>query len=246
MKTDWGRVILHRLISPSTRSEAAYVIFRHKNPHTLLPHQIQYRAQAEALKAVGCGALLVTSSVGVLDEETPLQTPMLVSDLIMPENRMPTGEVCTMFRETEPGQGHLVLDEGLFSLDLNAQVEAMAASESIYLAPPVVFGYAPGPRTKTPAENRVWRRWGAQVNSMSVGPEVVLANELGIPTSALVIGHKRSRSTPNTIKNRQEVHHEISRSLTHSQEVFDRLIKLFLLEGVAVPFRNELYRFPHT
>ena len=42
----------------------------------------------------------------------------------------------------------------------------------------VVFAFSPGPRTKTRAENALWAQLGAQVNSMSLGPEVVLAEYL--------------------------------------------------------------------
>ena len=59
-------------------------------------------------------------------------------------------------------------------------------------ARPLVFAYCRGPRSKTPAENRAWRTLGASVNSMTLGPEAVLAAELGIPAAAVVVGHKRS------------------------------------------------------
>jgi hypothetical protein len=36
------------------------------------------------------------------------------------------------------------------------------------------------------------------VNSMTVGPELVLAAEVGIPAAAVVIGHKRSKPSDST------------------------------------------------
>jgi 5'-methylthioadenosine phosphorylase len=168
----------------------AYVDFRHGQPHRLLPHQIEFRAQAAAFARVGCRALLVTSSVGVLDPALPLYRPLRVADLITLDNRLPDGSLCTMYERPGPGQGHLVLREGLLSRALGAQLEQLASAAGAPLEGDVVFGYAAGPRTKTRAENEMWRRLGAQVNSMSVGPELILANVLEIPCVALVGGHK--------------------------------------------------------
>jgi hypothetical protein len=92
-----------------------------------------------------------------------------------------------------PEQGHLVLTEGLFSPSLTEQIDALVRADRA--APPtprVVFAHSGGPRTKTRAENRMWALLGAQVNSMSLAPEVVLANELRVPCCGLVVGHKYS------------------------------------------------------
>lgn len=114
-----GAVTLHRARLPGRE---ACALFRHGVPHRRLPHQIDHRAHAEALREVRCGALVVTSSVGVLDPEVPLNVPLLVADLLMPDNRLPDGSLCTMFEEPAPGQGHLVLHEGLFSKALGEPV----------------------------------------------------------------------------------------------------------------------------
>ncbi len=235
--TPWGAQVLHRVEHPD---RDAYVLFRHGVPHRLLPHQINYRAQAAALAAVGCQALVVTSSVGVLDPRLPLFRLLLVGDLLMPENRLPDGSTCTMFPHPAPGQGHLVLREGLFATALAGQLRTLADRTGVALHPePVVFAYAGGPRTKTPAENRMWARLSAQVNSMTVGPEVVLANELGIPCAALVAGHKYSvpdRPAPDDARSVRD-------SLVAARHAMERLVVAFLRDGHPVPFGNHLYRF---
>lgn len=234
--TPWGDVILHKYPS---QERPGYVLFRHGLPHAFLPNQIPYRAHTHALKEVGCEALLVTSSVGVLSTEVPLFDPLLVSDLLMPENRLPDGSACSMFQEPSEQHGHLVLDEGLFSQALNAQLRSMAEEAQIPIGGEVVFAYVGGPRTKTSAENAFWAKVGAQVNSMTLGPEVVLANELAIPTSAIVSGHKYS--VP---------HHDdpfaqetITSSLQRSHRFLETLVVAFLDKAQGVPFANRLYRF---
>ncbi|TVP42397.1 MAG: 5'-methylthioadenosine phosphorylase [Gemmatimonadales bacterium] len=222
----------------------AHVIFRHGLPHVRLPHQVNFRAQAWALRQVGCGALVLNSSVGVLVDGVPLFTPLLATDLLMPENRLPDGSVCTLFTdeavEADPEvralQGHLVLRDGIFSGALAAQLRGLAP---IPRAPdPLVFVYAPGPRTKTPAENRFWAAAGGQVNSMSVGPEAVLAAEAGIPCAALVVGHKRSGGTGSA-----PGHEALARSLDEARDATESILLEFLRKGSPVTSGNLVYRF---
>lgn len=239
VETRWGAQPIWRVRGDLDRP--AYVIFRHGVPHRLLPHQINWRAQASALAQVGCGALVVTSSVGVLDEDVPIGRPMLVGDLLMPDNRLPDGSTCTMFPHPEAAQGHLVLEEGLFSDALGAQLEGLARQLDVELGPRVIFTYVGGPRTKTAAENRYWRALGAQVNSMSLGPEVVLANELRIPCAGLVVGHKRSSgaSRARDVDGAEDV----ARSLKDARDAQRALVALALRELAPVPFTNLLYTF---
>jgi len=234
INTPWGAQIVFAL---SDSPRPAYVLFRHGLPHRLLPNQINYRAQAAALHALGVGALVINSSVGVLDAGIPLNTPMLVSDLLMPENRLPDGSACTLFVEPSDEHGHLVLNEGLFSRSLSRQVQSFAPTAIRPIDAGLVFAYAGGPRTKTPAENRALAQTGAQVNSMTLGPEVVLANELGIPCAGLVVGHKYS--VPG-IANPPEG--GIRDSLEAARLATEQVLVRFLREGSPVPFGNHLYR----
>ncbi len=216
-----------------------HVVFRHGRPHRWLPHQVPYRAHAWALREAGCGALLVTSSAGVLAEDVPLFEPLLVSDLVMLDNRLPDGTACTLFERPREGQGHLVVEHGLFSRDLTDQLHGIARDLGRPLSDrEVVFLYRDGPRTKTAAENRVFAGLGVDVNSMTLAPEVVLASELGIPCAGLVTGHKVSRAglaAPDE--------DAISASLVASRAAQQALVLGFLERGEPVPFRNHLYRF---
>ena len=44
-----------------------------------------------------------------------------------------------------------------------------------------------GPRFSTKAESRMFRAWGADVINMSIAPEAILANELGIPYASIAM-----------------------------------------------------------
>lgn len=236
IKTKFGSITLHR--SELRKDRPAFVIFRHGIPHKLLPNQINYRAQAAALKQVKCGALLINSSVGVMDAKLPIYKPMLVSDLMMPENRLPDGSTCTMFPEPSKDHGHLLIKGGLFSIKLNSWLMEHHEKEIHNAKKGVVFIYAGGPRGKTPAENRMWAQLGGQINSMTLAPEVVLANELEIPSMALVVGHKYS--VPDIENPAQE---EIRATLKNARTATEKILYSFLMEAEPVPFGNEIYRF---
>ncbi len=229
VETARGPVTLHR----EPQSDGL-LLFRHGLPHARLPNQIDYRAQALALQAVGCHALLVTSSVGVLDPSVPLYQPMLLKDLLMLDNRLPDGSACTLFERPQPGQGHLVIQEGLFHAGLGEWLTQRCVLPERRLE----FLYVQGPRTKTSAENRYAASLGAQVNSMTLAPEVILANELQIPTAALVVGHKYSVAgglTPDDAG--------LAESLEQSRAATLQVIRGFLAQAPALPWANSLYRF---
>jgi 5'-methylthioadenosine phosphorylase len=235
IETEWGTQTLYRV---AETERPAYVLFRHDLPHRLLPNQINYRAQAAALRAVDCGALLVTSSVGVLDADVSLYRPLLVDDLLMLDNRLPDGTACTMFTEPSDDHGHLVFDDGPFASALTEQVRRLASTVHASVSDTVTFAYVQGPRSKTAAENRAWPRLGAQVNSMTLAPEVILANELEIPCAGLVVGHKYS--IPDRDPPEQEA---LSATLDRSREEQERIVTAFLREGEPVDFPNTIYRF---
>ena len=239
LQTPWGQ---QQVFAVQQLDRPAYLLFRHGLPHQLLPNQINYRAQAWALSQLGVGSLMVTSSVGVMTDRLPLNQPLLLSDILMPDNRLPDGSACSLFTQPTPGQGHLVLDEGLCSRALNAQLSELAEREDIAMGGEAVFAYVGGPRTKTAAENRFWAQAGAQVNAMTLAPEMVLANELGIATSGLVVGHKYS--LPDGRKPVDQ--HSIAQSLVDSRQAMESIIRAFVQSGTQVPFANHLFQFDRS
>lgn len=233
VKTEFGDTTFHKYVRAD--GQLAYVLFRHGAPRRFLPNQIPFLANALALRQLGCDGLLLTSSVGVLDPQVPLGVPLSVVDSIMLDNRLPDGRACTLFQQPYEKQGYLVLEQGMFSAELTEQVERIA--EQLGAAPQgrVVFGYYGGPRTKTMAENAFFARSGAHVNSMTLAPEAVLANEAGIPVAALVVGHKYSLPTP------AQEPLQVQSSLEMSARYLEQVVLGFLEYGTPVPFRNQLF-----
>ncbi|HKI47028.1 MAG TPA: hypothetical protein VKA08_16990 [Balneolales bacterium] len=234
--TSWGTQTIYRV---SDTKMPAYLLYRHNRNDHLLPHQIPYRRMVAALKEVNCGALVSTSSAAALVTDISLFKPLLITDIIMPENRLPDGSTCTMFPEHTDGQGHLILSEGLISQSLNAQLKAISKNIPDQKQRDIVFAYAGGPRSKTQAENRMWALLGAHVNSMTLAPEIVLANEMEIPCAGFVIAHKYSIPGISNPKNSDD----IDLQLQKARDSFETIITRFLMEGQPVPFANHIYRY---
>ncbi len=156
-------------------------ISRHGPGHRFLPHQIQYRANLAALSRLGARAVLATTVVGAVDPALTLGKPVVFEDLFFPENRLPNGEICTIFTEHgDPERGHLILDEP-FSPRLRHRLAQTA--EKLGLEPTVggVYGHTNGPRFETRSEIRSLAAAGVTAVSLTCGPEAVLAGELGLP-----------------------------------------------------------------
>ena len=194
-------------------------ISRHGPGHRLLSHQIEHRANLAALVQLGARAVLATTVVGAVDPTLALGKPVLFDELYFLENRLPDGEVCTIF--TEPGapeRGHLILEEP-FSPRLRHR--AARAAEELELGPTIggVYGHTNGPRFETRAE--IGALWAAGVTAVSLtcGPETVLAGELELPYALVGFPVNRAAGVGEP-----ETREDLDRRLARSKEVLPRLL----------------------
>jgi purine nucleoside phosphorylase len=194
-------------------------ISRHGPGHRFLPHQIGYRANLAALSQLGARGVLATTVVGAVDPALVLGRPVLFDDLFFPENRLPNGEICTIF--TEPGgpkRGHLILEEP-FSPSLRSRISR--AAEELELEPTVggVYGHTNGPRFETRSEIRALGVSGVTAVSLTCGPEAVIAGELELPYA--LIGFPVNYATG---VGEPETKEDLDKRLALSKEVLPRLL----------------------
>lgn len=192
---------------------------RHGPDHRFLPHQIGYRANIAALAQLGARAVLATTVVGAVDPALALGRPVLFDDLFFPENRLPNGEICTIFTEPgEPERGHLILDEP-FSPRLRSRIVRIA--EELELEPTVggVYGHTNGPRFEMRSEVRSFVASGVTAVSLTCGPEAVLAGELEIPYA--LVGFPVNYATG---VGEPETKADLDRRLMLSKEVLPKLL----------------------
>ncbi len=194
-------------------------ISRHGPGHRFLSHQIEYRANLAALSQLGAQAVLATTVVGAVDPVLALGRPILFDDLYFPENRLPNGEMCTIFTEPgDPARGHSILDEP-FSPRLRSRTAQ--AAKKLELEPTVggVYGHTNGPRFETRSEIRSLAAAGVTAVSLTCGPEAVLAGELELPYTLVGFPVNRAAGVGEP-----ETKEDLDRRLALSKEVLPRLL----------------------
>ena len=144
------------------------LLARHGAGHRVPPHRINYRANAEALRMLGCERCLATAAVGSLRDDWPAQTIAVPHDLLDLSGRNLTVHedevVHTDF--THP-----------FDEDLRARLLAACPAGTKREA---VYVNANGPRFESPAEVRMMRVLGGDVVGMTAGTEAIIMRETGI------------------------------------------------------------------
>ncbi|TCL64291.1 methylthioadenosine phosphorylase [Hydrogenispora ethanolica] len=148
---------------------------RHGREHSLLPHQLNYRANIWGLKSLGVERIIATTAVGSLREELAPGALVLVDQFLDFTKQRPL----TFFESGEVHRAHIDVTEP-YCPDLRRQLEGAATSAGIAVHSGGCYVCAEGPRYETAAEIRMYSQLGGAVVGMTGVPEVVLARELGI------------------------------------------------------------------
>ncbi|MEO0794531.1 MAG: MTAP family purine nucleoside phosphorylase [Verrucomicrobiota bacterium] len=217
----------------------ALLLPRHGAQHTNLPNHINHQANLVALKQAGATAIVSLSVVGILDPNLPLGQPLVAKDIHFPDNRLSSGEICTIFDQAgDPARGHL-LAESLVNHSLNAAIQSLAEGQSMQAASEGVYGHVNGPRFNTKSEIKALQAAGVDFISQTCGPEAVLANELELPYSLVCFGVDYAngvQTTPTPIE-------ELQGNLAASKSFFDHLVLGLAEPEGGYPFSNFVYRF---
>lgn len=159
------------------------LIARHGRSHTIPPSQVNYRANILTLKEEGCTHILATTAVGSLREEIG-RGDLVVLDQFIDFTRH---RAVTFHDYFVPGEAvHTPMAEP-FSKELRERLirNANALDYPHHRTGTVIT--IEGPRFSTRAESHMFRSWGADVINMSIAPEVILANEAGVPYAAVAM-----------------------------------------------------------
>ncbi len=159
------------------------LLTRHGKEHTIPPSQVNYRANIHALKMAGCTHILATTACGSLKEEIG-RGDLVILDQFIDFTRH---RKITFHEEFQPGKAaHTPMAEP-FSTELrNITIDSCKAMGLRHHENGTVITIE-GPRFSTKAESKMFRSWGADVINMSIAPEAILANEIGIPYLVIAI-----------------------------------------------------------
>ncbi|XP_015917240.1 S-methyl-5'-thioadenosine phosphorylase [Parasteatoda tepidariorum] len=154
------------------------LLARHGRKHSIMPSNVNYRANIHALKEQGCTHVIVTNACGSLKEE------IKPGELIFPDQFIDrTTKRHSTFYDGEPtspkGVCHIPMHTP-FCPDTRQILKEVACELKFPYHEKGTIVVIEGPRFSTQAESHLFRSWGCDIIGMTTVPEVVLANELGL------------------------------------------------------------------
>ena len=166
------------------RIGACEVVFlaRHGYGHTIVPHEVNYRANVWALREAGADSIISVASVGGIRNDIWPGTLVLPHQVI----DYTWGRASTYFEG--PGQpvNHIDFTEP-YSRALRERILRAAAAIGERITDGGVYAATQGPRLETAAEITRLERDGADLVGMTGMPEAALARELGLEYAAIAV-----------------------------------------------------------
>lgn len=158
-------------------------IARHGRDHTIPPTQVNFRANIDALKKIGCTHILATSACGSLKKEIGRGDLVILDQFIDFTRR----RASSFYEKFEPGtHGHTPMAKP-FSEDVRKEFIESCRQLNLKYHPKGTVVTIEGPRFSTKAESKMFALWGADVINMSIATEAALANEAKIPYAAIAM-----------------------------------------------------------
>ncbi|HDR88378.1 MAG TPA: S-methyl-5'-thioadenosine phosphorylase [Bacteroidetes bacterium] len=211
------------LLSGSIEGTEVVLLSRHGRQHTIPPTAVNNRANIHVLKELGCTHILASTACGSLREEIG-RGHLLIPDQFIDFTRH---RIVTFHEEFEPGDLKHTPMADPFDENLRQVLIAAAREEGITVHPRGTVITIEGPRFSTRAESRMFRTWGADVINMSIAPEVILANEAGIPYAAVAMSTDYdSWNTEEEPVTWEEVLKVFGRNVQHVIRLLSRAIPL--------------------
>ena len=153
--------------------QKALFLSRHGNPHRIPPHQVNYRANLQALYDQGVRTVVGVNAVGGIHPE------MGPAQIVIPDQLIDYtwGRASTFFEGDLEETTHIDFTYPYSETARKVLIDA-AAKEGIPFCDFGVYGATQGPRLETAAEIRRVERDGCDLVGMTGMPEAVLAAEL--------------------------------------------------------------------
>jgi len=155
---------------------------RHGDAHSIAPHQVNYRANIQALKDAGAKQIVSVATVGGIRREFGpgvLVVPHQIIDYTW-------GRASTFFEGPGAKVTHIDFTEP-YSAALRARILAAAKACGEAITDGGCYGTTQGPRLETAAEIARMERDGADLVGMTAMPEAALAREAGLDYAAIAV-----------------------------------------------------------
>ncbi len=159
------------------------ILSRHRRDHSITPSKVNNRANIWAIKELGCTHIFATTACGSLREEIK-RGDLVILDQFIDFTRFRANTFHDSFQNGE--LKHTPVADP-FNSDLRSKLIQTASALHLDFHPTGTVVTIEGPRFSTRAESNMFRHWGADVINMSIAPECILANEIGIPYAAVAL-----------------------------------------------------------
>lgn len=159
------------------------ILSRHGRNHGIPPSQVNNRANIWAVRELGCTHILATTACGSLQEEIR-RGDLVILDQFIDFTRH---REVTFHEKFEDGNLQHAPMADPFDAGLRKKLIETAGKLNLPFHHKGTVITIEGPRFSTRAESKMFRLWGADVINMSVAPECILANEIGIPYAAVAL-----------------------------------------------------------
>ena len=155
---------------------------RHGDALSIPPHQVNYRANIQALKDAGASRIASVATVGGIRKDFGPGALVVPDQLI----DYTWGRVSTFFEEPGAKVTHIDFTEP-YSAALRKAILAAATACGEPIADGGCYGTTQGPRLETAAEIARMERDGADLVGMTAMPEAALAREAGLEYAAIAV-----------------------------------------------------------
>lgn len=161
------------------------ILARHGLDHSISPTGVNFRANIDALKQIGCTHIIATTACGSLRTKID-RGDFVVLDQFIDFTRHRNITFFDKFPGGATNAKHTPMakpfDEHLRNILIKSANELNIKTHETGTVITIE-----GPRFSTIAESKMFKMWGADVINMSVALECALANEAGIPYAAIAM-----------------------------------------------------------
>ncbi|NVJ48980.1 MAG: S-methyl-5'-thioinosine phosphorylase [Gammaproteobacteria bacterium] len=170
------------IFASSAFAQDVFFMARHGVQSSIAPHQINYRANIDALKSLGVTQIIAVNTVG------GLHSSMAPGTWICPDQIIDYtyGREQTFFDGVNKPMKHIDFSFP-FSGSLRDSLIAFADEQGLPIVKYGTYAVTQGPRLETAAEIKRLQADGAHLVGMTMMPEAVLARELDIGYCSLCL-----------------------------------------------------------
>lgn len=173
------------LIEGEIEGVPCILLARHGRQHSIMPGNVNYRANIWALKEAGCTHLVVSTATGSLQEHINRGDFVILDSFIdRTQGRKQS------FYDGQPnspiGVCHIQMEPAFCPRTRQIIIDVAKELGLPFHETGTVVAIE-GPRFSSKAESLMFRQWGGHVINMTSVPEVVLAKEAGLCYAAIAL-----------------------------------------------------------